>query len=240
MSYWGELYLRSTMPLLSPEVTAREVAYLASSFAPVSGVIADIGCGHGRHVSALEAGVLKGRVVGLEKDPQSLRQRQGAFPVIRGDFLTLPFRAGGLGGAYAWYSTLFVHDDRTNQAVLNALGRSLRPGGRVVLQSVPFERLAEQPNAQFDGELPDGSKVREKSRFDAKTGLDQGERQLTLPDGRELSGSYTIRYYPLPELLTLLWGAGFTLRWAHGDLTGAPPSAKSTDLIVGAEKTHGV
>jgi len=240
VSYWGELYLRSTLPLLSAEVTAREVAYLASSFAPVQGVIADIGCGHGRHAAALEQGVLKGRVVGLEKDPESLLRRAGAFPAIRGDFVNLPFRPASLGGAFAWYSTLFVHDDKSNQQVLTALGRTLRPGGRVVLQSVPFERLAEQPEARFEGQLPDGSTVTERSRFDPKTGLDHGERQLTLPDGRQLSGSYTIRYYPLPELLTLLWGAGFTLRWAHGDLDGAPPSAKSTDLIVGAEKTHGV
>ena len=33
MSFFGELYLRSTRPFLSPETTAREVAYLERGFA---------------------------------------------------------------------------------------------------------------------------------------------------------------------------------------------------------------
>src|SRR3954470_24677419 len=49
VSFFGELYLRSTRPLLSPEITAREVAYLQRCFAGIAmlGPIIDLGFGHG-------------------------------------------------------------------------------------------------------------------------------------------------------------------------------------------------
>lgn len=238
MAYWGELYLRSTAPLLSAETTAKEAAYLARAFSQGAGPLLDVGCGHGRHAAALNAGALEGRVVGLERDLFSLQQRTRGFAAVRGDFRALPFCSGAFRGVYAWYSTLFIHDDATHFGTLKELSRCVRAGGRLVLHTVPFERLEAQPEAAYEGTLPDGSTVREHSRFDRQTGFDHGERQLTFPDGRVLSGAYAIRYYRLPELQSLLRAAGFTLTGAHGDLDGAPLSTNSPDLIVQADKTH--
>src|SRR4051794_25984531 len=109
MSFFGELYLRSTQPFLSPEITAREVAYLERAFSGLTlpGPVADLGCGHGRHAAPLNtSGSLKGRVVGLELDPYSLAHRLPGFPAVQGDLRALPFESHSLAGAYAWYSTL--------------------------------------------------------------------------------------------------------------------------------------
>ena len=65
-------------------------------------------------------------------------------------------------------------------------------------------------------------------------GLDRGRRTLALPDGRVLSGEYTIRYYRLTELEELLKGAGMRPVVACGGLDGEPPSPGASDLIVGA------
>lgn len=237
MSFFGELYLRSTLPFLSPDITAREVAYLARSFQDLHlpGPIADLGCGHGRHASRLNTtGPLKGRVVGLELDPLSLAQREPLFPAVRGDLRALPFRSGTLAGAYAWYSTLFAFTDEEHVHILREVARVLRPGGRLVFQTVPYERLAESPGARFQQTLPDGSILEERSRFNAVTGRDEGQRTLSLPTGRRLTASYAIRYYPLAELTRLLESTGFFTAWVHGGLEGGPPDAQSTDLIVGA------
>ena len=242
VSFFGELYLRSTLPFLSPDVTAREVAYLARSFADLRlpGPIADLGCGHGRHASRLNTtGPLKGRVVGLELDPLSLAQREPHFPAIRGDLRALPFRSGTLAGAYAWYSTLFAFTDAEHERILREIARSLRPGGRLLFQTVPWERLLAHPSAAFEQALPDGSVLQEESRFDPRTGRDTGRRTLKLPEGRILSATYAIRYYPLAELTQLLDATGFESGWVHGGVVGEPPSNDSTDLIVGAELRHG-
>ncbi|QRO02293.1 class I SAM-dependent methyltransferase [Archangium violaceum] len=242
MSFFGELYLRSTLPFLSEETTAKEVAYLARSFQDltVPGPVVDLGCGHGRHASRLNtAGPLAGRIIGLELDALSLAERLPGFPAVRADLRSLPFGTGSLAGAYAWYSTLFVFSDEEHVELLREVARSLRPGGRLVLHTVPYERLASQPEASFSTYLPDGSLLEEESRFDAARSRDQGSRRLTLPDGRVLSGQYAIRYYPLADLIQLLEFTGFSIRWVHGGLEGEQPSAASTDLIVGAELRHG-
>lgn len=242
MSFFGELYLRSTRPFLSPETTAREVAYLEKAFSGLSlpGPVVDLGCGHGRHAAPLNAaGSLQGRVVGLELDPYSLAQRTPGFPAVRGDLRALPFQSGSLAGAYAWYSTLFAFSETEHRVILQEVARCLRPGGRLVFQTVPYERLSEQPGAAFQRSLPDGSLLEEESRFDPDTGMDHGRRRLTLPTGRVLSGVYTIRYYPLADLRQLLEATGLLTKWVHGSLEGEPLSSASTDLIVGAELRHG-
>jgi SAM-dependent methyltransferase len=242
VSFFGELYLRSTLPFLSEETTAREVAYLARSFQDltVPGPVVDLGCGHGRHAARLNTrGPLAGRVLGLELDALSLQERLPGFPAVRADLRALPFRTGSLAGAYAWYSTLFVFSDEEHVALLREVARCLRPGGRLVLHTVPYERLAAQPEASFRTRLPDGSLLEEESRFDALRGRDEASRRLTLPDGRVLSGGYAIRYYPLADLTQLLESTGFSMRWVHGGLEGEQPAGTSTDLIVGAELRHG-
>ncbi len=241
MSFFGELYLRSTVPFLSEATTEREVACLSRGFEDlkVPGPIVDLGCGHGRHASRLNtAGPLAGRILGLELDALSLKERRPGFPAVRADLRALPFRTASLAGAYAWYSTLFVFSDAEHESLLREVARCLRPGGRLVLHTVPYERLASNPHASFRGYLPDGSLLEEESRFDAVRGRDEAWRRLTLPDGRMLSGRYAIRYYPLADLTHLLESTGFSTRWVHGGLEGEPATSTSTDLIVGAELRH--
>jgi SAM-dependent methyltransferase len=242
VSFFGELYLRSTRPLLSPEITAREVAYLQRCFTGLAprGPVVDLGCGHGRHAAPLNtSGPLAGRVVGLELDRYSLAQRLPGFPAVRGDLRALPFQRGSLAGAYAWYSTLFAFSETEHRVILREIARCLQPGALLVFQTVPYERLSEQPAAAFQHTLPDGTVLEEQSRFDPETGIDHGQRRLTFPDGRVLSGVYTIRYYPLAELTQLLEATGLSTKWMHGSLEGEPLSSTSTDLIVGAELRHG-
>jgi len=242
VSFFGELYLRSTRPFLSAEVTTREVAYLQRCFRGLkrSGPVVDLGCGHGRHAAPLNtSGPLAGRVVGLELDPYSLAHRAPGFPAVRGDLRALPFRTASLAGAYAWYSTLFAFSDLEHRVILQEVTRCLQPGGLLVLQTVPYERVSKQPSEAFEYTLPDGSVLKEQSRFDPATGRDHGQRQLTLPEGRVLSGAYAIRYYPLADLIQLLESTGLAVKWTHGSLNGEPLSSDSTDLIVGAELRHG-
>jgi len=242
VSFFGELYLRSTLPFLSAETTAREVAYLSRQLGPRApvGSVLDLGCGHGRHAAALNReGPLAGRVIGLERDALSLSQREPGFPAVRGDLRALPLRSGSLAGAYAWYSSLFVFSDAEHRALLADLARVLRPGAPLVVHTAPCERLAAAPEASFRQQLPDGSVLEEHSRFDPVTGRDHGERRLSIPDGRVLSGTYAIRYYPLADLTQLLESAGFSVAWVHGGLEAEPLSSTSTDLILGAERRHG-
>lgn len=238
-SFFGELYLRSTRPFLGAEVSDREAEYLAHAFAqvPPGGPVVDLGCGHGRHAARLQGRIPGGHeVIGLELDDLSLREREGEFPAVRADLLQLPFGGGTLGGAFAWYSTLFVFEDAVQRQLLREIARVLRPGALLVFQTSPLERLESAPTGTFDGPLPDGSQLKEENRFDPATGRDVGFRELTTPDGRVLSAQYFIRYYRVPELAQLLENEGFAVRWVHGSLSGEPLSADSADLIMGVQR----
>ncbi|MDC0707528.1 class I SAM-dependent methyltransferase [Stigmatella sp. ncwal1] len=242
MSFFGELYVRSTLPFLSAEITAREVAYLERCFTDLAlaGPVVDLGCGHGRHAAPLNtSGVLAGRVVGLELDAYSLAHRLPGFPVVEGDLRALPFPSASWAGAYAWYSTLFAFSDAEHRVILREVARCLQPGAVLVFQTVPYERLLEQPSASFQRVLPDGSRLEEESHFEPATGRDHGRRRLITPEGRVLSGEYAIRYHPLPELVQRMEEAGLRVKWVHGGLEGEPLTSASTDLIMGAELRHG-
>ncbi|MGQ0504746.1 MAG: class I SAM-dependent methyltransferase [Myxococcaceae bacterium] len=234
MSFFGELYLKSTRPFLTAEVTAAEVEYLANTFAQKRGPLIDLACGHGRHAAALRARGLG--VLGVDFDAQTLRERVHGTLAVRADLRALPLREAAFDGAYSWYTSLFLFDDARNQELLADIARLLRPGGLFVFHSVPFERLAGFPRAEFEATLPDGSRLRERSQFDECTGWDHGQRSLTLPDGRELKGEYRLRYYPLPQLTQMLNLAGFSVMWVHGGADGAPLTPDSADLIVGAQR----
>jgi SAM-dependent methyltransferase len=239
MSFFGELYLRTTRPFLGAEVSAREAEYLKRAFAgvPARGPVLDLGCGHGRHSSRLVGRVPGGRaVIGLELDALSLSEREGAFPAIRADLRLLPIRSGALGGAFAWYSTLFTFDDAVQEQVISEIARCLGPRGRLVVHTLPRGRLETAPTATFETELPGGGMLRESSRFDPETGRDNALRQLLTADGRLLSAEYSIRYYRAPELARMFEAFGFTVRWIHGGLEGEPCENGSSELIMGVDR----
>jgi SAM-dependent methyltransferase len=236
LTFFGELYFRTTLPHLTPATTAKEAAFLARVLAHVRpGAIADLGCGHGRHAAPLSA-QLSRPVIGIELDPYALERRERGFPAVQADFFALPFRDGALAAAYAWYSSLFSFSDEREPLLHRELARCIAADGLLIAQTVPFERAAAEPESSYETTLPDGSHVFEQVRFDPRTRRDEGFRRLTLPDGRELSAHFFVRYHPLEELTALLARAGFQVRAVHGDLDGGPLTAHSTDLIVIAER----
>lgn len=236
--FFGELYYRSTLPFFDSATTSAEVGYLENVFARRPGALLDLGCGHGRHASVLAQRSSR-TVIGVDFDPLALGEALPGFLRVRGDLLALPFRDDSVGDAYAWYSTLFGMARELHVPMLKQVHRVLAPDARLVLQTIPVERLLDQPTATYDGELPDGSVLHEESRFDQKTFTDHGFRRLHMLDGRVLSAPYAIAYYPADELVQLLESTGFSVEWVHGALDASPLSPTSRDLILGAKKRHG-
>ncbi len=113
----------------------------------------------------------------------------------------------------------------------------MKPGGRLVLQALPRAYVEQRPVADYDDYLADGSHLMEHSRFNPVLGRDEAERTLITPEGRTMAARYFIRYYFPDEMVALVEGAGFKVKWMHGGLDEGPLSADSQDLIVGAERT---
>jgi SAM-dependent methyltransferase len=234
--FFGELYLRTTRPFLSDELTAAEARFLETNL-PASGRLLDVGCGHGRHLAHLQAPRPgSGRAFGVDRDPRSLDEAKGVGLVARGDFRALPFRARAFSGAWCWYNSMGTFEDAHVPLILREVARCLAPQATFIIQGTNIERARAQPEAEHDGLLPDGSHLLERAVFNAERRRDEIVRRLTLTDGRVMEAAFFIRYYQLDEWRGLLSEAGFEAKWWRGGLDGAPLSASSTDVIVAAQR----
>ena len=235
-AFFGELYLRSTRPFLDPDVTRAELNYLEQRLGAVElpGPILDFGCGHGRH---LEVGARLGRtIIGLDRDPTSIDEAGQFGPVVRGDFFAPPLKQGAFAAAWAWYNSIFTFEDAQVRALFARLAELVKTGGLLIVHTLPRERVAASPESNYDGILPDGSRLVEQVRFDPVRGRDEGRRTLTLADGRVMAADYFIRYYFLDELVAMLEAVGFGVVFVHGGLDASPLSGESADLILGAQR----
>jgi SAM-dependent methyltransferase len=247
--YYGELYYDSAADLLTPGLSAAEALLVERLLrVPPGALLLDAGCGHGRHALPLAA---RGhRVVGLDRSAAYLARASAsgaagrASPAfLRADLRALPLREGRFDGALSWYSSLFMFGDEENAACLAALGRTLRPGARMVVQHGNPLALAERPHETFRRVLPDGSVVQEESSWDAARGVDRCARTLTRPDATVLAGTAELRYYSPREWGPLAAAVGLrcvelTATPRSGAAGGGEPTSASPDLIAVLERSR--
>ena len=157
--FFGELYLRSTRPFLSEAITEAEARFLRTHLP--EGRLLDLGCGHGRHLQHVPA-------FGVDSDPLSLSEAKLFGPVVRADFRAIPYRDRAFDGAWCWYNTLGTFEDDQVPLILRELSRCVAPGGTLVIQGSHLERAVAQPEAGFDGPLPEAEVERFGNR---KNGL---------------------------------------------------------------------
>jgi SAM-dependent methyltransferase len=216
--FFGELYLRSTLPFLLASRTEQEADYLAEVFSKENlpeGPILDLCCGHGRHLKLLQQNPSFTRsLIGLDNDALSLQSIPKTISTILGDMLKLPFEQDSLAGVYSWYSSLFLFDDENNKRVLEQINKCLKPGGLLLFHTLSFEYLCANPKLSFEVVLAELEEeyLYETYTFDATTGLGTSERTLTTPT-KVLTGKCNIRYHPIPELKKLLADVGFVNPW---------------------------
>lgn len=232
MSFFGELYLRSTRPFLAEETSAREAAFIAQTLRlERSRRALDIGCGHGRHLQRLVARGLD--VWGVDNDALSLAQLgpEARARAVRGDLYHLPFRAS-FDAAYAWYATLFISDDdRQNQAALAEATRALRPGGELLVHGHNPVAEARDGESLFKATLDDGAALVEETWYDSTRNVLHGHRRLT-HGARVLEGRFLVRCPTLEDHARWAKALGLRLEATYGDAAGRPYRRESPDLIV--------
>ena len=101
---------------------------------PPDALVADLGCGPGRHLQELGRRGL--RAVGVDLSAGMLAVARGRGSVVQGDLRALPLRTGAVDGVWSCYALLHLDGPGLQQALAEAV-RVLRPGGAlgVVLAS---------------------------------------------------------------------------------------------------------
>jgi len=116
--------------------------YLRAQLSPVDGPVLDLACGAGRWTRTVMSHVGDSRVIGLDLSVAMLDLVRAELPnlcVVRGTATQLPFTTGSLGAVNCSNALQLFPDPR---AVLQEIGRCLRPGG--TLTAFTF-RQAQRP-----------------------------------------------------------------------------------------------
>jgi SAM-dependent methyltransferase len=239
-AFFDDFYLRAYADDARQD-EAREQALAAARLAscPEGGEMLDVPCGFGRHAVPLaRAGY---RVVGVDRSRALLaeaRRRAGGerWPkLVEADYRRLPLPEASFDAAVNLFSSLGYLGDDEDTAVLAEIGRVLRPGGRLVIETMHRDRLVREFRPRDWRLLGEGRLLLEQRTFDAVSGVAQTTQTLIDSTGARDSRTYSVRVYSATELVAMLDRAGFAEARCFGALDGAP-FEPGTRLVIAATR----
>jgi SAM-dependent methyltransferase len=239
-AFFSDFYLRAYADdERRDEAEAQALAAARMSGVEVGGELLDVPCGFGRHsVPLARAGY---RVTGVDRSAALLgeaRRRAGAdrWPKLaRADYRELPFADESFDGAVNLFTSLGYLGDEEDVHVLSEIGRVLRPGARLVIETSHRDMIVLRWQDTDWRLLGEGRLLLEQRTFDAAAGVAQTTQTLIDGGGARESRTWSVRVYTATELLAMLERAGFTEAKAYGDFDGRP-FAPSTRLVIAARR----
>lgn len=225
-AFFGDFYLRVYGSRQAGD-EAREQALAAArlSGCPADGALLDVGCGFGRHAVPLAAEGF--RVTGVDRSATLLeeaRRRAGddGPALVAADYRELPFEDASFDAAINLYTSIGFLGDEEDAQVLAEIARVLRPGGRLVVDTMHRDLLLRIFQERGWRLLGAGRLLLEQRAFDPVAGIVQETQTLIESDGARESQTFATRVYSATELVSMLRAAGFEKVVAHGDLDGSP------------------
>jgi SAM-dependent methyltransferase len=203
---------------------------------PPGSAVADLGCGRGRHAIPLSR---RGyRVTGIDLSEKMLRmareraEKEGvAVEWVREDMREF-VRPGSFDAVLSLFSSFGFFGDEENQKVLDNVGRSLKPGGALLLDLRNSQKgLAGEGPQETTLTVPSGQ-LSMRVRFDRETGRARAEHELVRPDGIRISSAFDVRIYSEEELAGMIRRAGMRIVAVHGTLDGAPFAPGAERMVV--------
>jgi ubiquinone/menaquinone biosynthesis C-methylase UbiE len=224
---------------MTPEMTRAEADFLWTSLRLAPGMrVLDVPCGDGR--LALELAARGCLVTGVDVSSDFLTAardaaRERGLDVLwrQSDMRDLPW-TGQFEAAYCAGSSFGFFDDEGNAAFLEAVSRTLTPGGRFFGDFKAAESVL--PAFRESYEMPVGDVVfAAKNRYDPAEGTMESTYTVTRGDEREEKRALH-RIYTTLEILKMLSNAGFGDFEICGSVEGEPFRLGSPRLFVVARK----
>jgi SAM-dependent methyltransferase len=232
---FDERYPQLFGPLESnPEDEVEEILSLLAP--PPGGRILDLGCGRGRHAVPLARRGYVVTGVDLSETMLRLARERVAWEDLRVEWVREDMRTFRRPEIFDLCLSLFTSfgyfSDEENQEVLENVARSLKEGGRFLLDL----RNAGKGLDRIEGrnrtiEVPAGT-LRMSIRFDCGTRRAVAEHVLVRHDGISIASAFDVRIYSAEELDDAIEKAGMRVTGLYGSLSGAPLTDESERMVV--------
>jgi SAM-dependent methyltransferase len=236
---FSDFYLRAYVDdERQEEAEAQALAAARLARCPEGGDLLDVPCGFGRHTVPLaRAGY---RAVGVDRSPALLaeaRRRAGGerWPKLaQADYRELPFADGSFDAAVNLFTSLGYLGDEQDTRVLAEIGRVLRPGGRLVIETMHRDFVVRRFRDHDWKLLGQGRLLLEQRTWDPVAGIAQTTQTLIDAGGKRESRPFSVRVYSATELTRMLAAAGFDEARCYGDFDGAPFTTDTRLVVVAA------
>ena len=130
----------------------------------------------------------------------------------------------------------YLETDDDHLAVLRAVGRALKPGGKLLIDVCNRDWIMHIYQPRDWRETKSGWVLVEDRKFDPKTGRNAGHITLIGPDGQRRTYELDIRMYTYTELAGLAARAGLQPAAAYGNFDKSDLSRTSHRMILVAQK----
>lgn len=243
--FFGEDYLRTYLPALPDEKTEAQVDGIVSCLGlqPPARVL-DLCCGHGRHaVRFAERGYeVAGQDLSelfLARARDDAERRGVTVQWVHGDMREIPFE-GELDAVINMFTAFgYLEDEEEDLKVLRQVAKALKPGGRLLLETMHRDNLLRRFLPYSVTRHADGLVVTDEREIDVLTSRINVVSTFFEPDGRRYERRHSLRLYTLRELVRMLSAAGLEFERACGGLDGSPVTLESQRLVVISRRPTG-
>lgn len=222
-------------------LAATDVEQVLTLLKPSAGAtLLDLGCGVGRH--SLEFARRGFRVTGVDRCDSYLAEarKRAAADGLKVEWVhndMRRFRRSGAFDAAVCLLTSFGYFENAadDQATIENVYASLKPGGTLLIDLMGREVLAKIFRPRDWHEEPDGTiLLEERAVTDDWHWLNV--RWILLKGERRIERRFRLHLFTAADLATLLRGAGFEQVRCYGALTGSPYDQDAQRLVVVGHK----
>lgn len=249
-SFFDELYYKTYRVFEDEERNEGEARFIVEAMQlPEGARVLDLGCGYARHAVYLAKWGY--RVVCLDLSDYLLeraRERirefnvEGRVDVVKGDMREVVYDSE-FDGAYMFFTTFGFFDDKENSKVLSNISKSLKPGGRLLLDlwnpvRVVYSAYIHRGSRRVWYEAGDYI-VLEEARYDLYNARVHTQRILLdkASHARIAERYFSVRFYFYWELEELMEKTGLAIQRLYGSYSLEEYTPTSPRMIIIAEKS---
>lgn len=240
--FFGKYYLQTHLPVLTETKTTEETDFIEAVLKLSKGAeILDVPCGHGRH--AIQLAHRGYRVTGVDIQEDFIALAKEESEGVEGlHFQVADMRSISFDNEFDAVLNLFTSfgyfSEPENLAFLRAMAKSLKKGGKLLIDTVNREWAMHHTGTINQAWLvypPDNIAFLANNMFNVYTGRMTSD-QVIVDNGERYEQMQDIRLYTYTEIRTLLRICGMEITASYGNVYQEEYSAATSNMIIVAEK----